>query len=381
MENYDVIIVGGGIAGTGLAYNLSQECPNKSVLVIDKKELGANAGYGYRNTTKEIVKKYGLKYIHIFDGIKVGTYDRVYVTVNEKFYFLNYKKICKNFMNKSKQNFKKETAIDINNKVLITNKGKYSFNYLVDASGHDFFTKKKLNKPIPFRYWIGRTKVLKNRVKLKNYFYHQFSDYEYLEDLYPLGNKTLQGDWQYTKKIDFKLIKPPEKTLYNKYITNPVIDKISEVVIPCTPTPPLIRRMYVCLGDSFGNAYTSSACGIQPIMESSLLLAEAIKKKNLKIFQNQWKSIYLSNYNKFLTSKLDTYHNGKILKLIKNYPTRTKVFKLMRDYPHIFLKICKSDDSIDFPSSLKREFPRHQKLFQFIYWIFLNLKYKSMELY
>ena len=42
MESYDVVIVGGGIAGTGLAYNLSKTCPNKSVLILDKNKPGAN---------------------------------------------------------------------------------------------------------------------------------------------------------------------------------------------------------------------------------------------------------------------------------------------------------------------------------------------------
>ena len=62
MEYYDVIIVGAGIAGCGLAYNLKRIGYKGSVLVIDKKEPGANAAYGYRNIEGDIVEEFNLNY-------------------------------------------------------------------------------------------------------------------------------------------------------------------------------------------------------------------------------------------------------------------------------------------------------------------------------
>jgi flavin-dependent dehydrogenase len=46
MEHYDVIIVGAGIAGSGLAYNLNREGYKGSVLVIDKDGAGIKMGLG-----------------------------------------------------------------------------------------------------------------------------------------------------------------------------------------------------------------------------------------------------------------------------------------------------------------------------------------------
>ena len=64
MSYYDAVIVGAGIAGTGLAYNLSQRCPERSVLVIDKKGPGGNKGHNLRTTFESTIKKYRLPFFH-----------------------------------------------------------------------------------------------------------------------------------------------------------------------------------------------------------------------------------------------------------------------------------------------------------------------------
>ena len=113
MEKYDVIIVGAGIAGCGLAYNLKRFNYGGKVLLIDKDEPGANAAYGYRNTTEEIVKEYDLPYEHVYKGMKVGVADKTYFTLQKKFYFIDYKKTCKNFIKNSQTEFRKEKAINL----------------------------------------------------------------------------------------------------------------------------------------------------------------------------------------------------------------------------------------------------------------------------
>ena len=68
---------------------------------------------------------------------------------------------------------------------------------------------------------MAKTRVLKNELKDKDYYYYQFHDSGYFEDIYPLKNKTLQGDWQYTEKRDLNLLKPIENQLYKKLISKP----------------------------------------------------------------------------------------------------------------------------------------------------------------
>ncbi len=152
MEYYDVIIVGAGIAGCGLAYNLKRIGYKGSVLVIDKKGVGANVGYGYRNTFKEIIDEYGLLYEHKYEGLKYCMDDKEYMTIDAPFYFVNYQKICKTLIMRSFINFKKEEAIYIKDNNLKTKKSDYKFRYLVDCSGNNFFLKNilKQNKPSMF---------------------------------------------------------------------------------------------------------------------------------------------------------------------------------------------------------------------------------------
>jgi hypothetical protein len=364
-----------------LAYNLKKIGYTGSILIIDKNGIGANANYGYRNVSEKIVKKFDLPYVHIYDGIKVGTYDKTYLTADQKFYFIDYEKACGSLLDRVHQEVRLESAIRLKGNILITNKNRYSFKYLVDASGHNFFVRKLLNKPLPSRYWIGRTKVLNNKIEIDNYSYYQFCDTEYFEDIYSLNNKTLHGDWCYAKEINFSSIEVPEKTLCSKFLSSKNIEKEFRSVIPCAPVPPLIQNNIVCLGDSFGNGYTASAVGIEPILESSFLLSNAIKKGNLPLFQEQWEKKYLKKYLKFLVSKYDTYHNSKTLKAIKKYPSRTEFCKLTKDNPEIFLDILNGNNLFEINPNIKKAFPKYQKLFQLFYWILLNFKYRFERLF
>jgi flavin-dependent dehydrogenase len=377
MEHYDVVIIGAGIAGCGLAYNLKKIGYTGSILIIDKNGVGANADYGYRNVLGKVIKKFDLPFAHIYDGIKIGTYDKTYLVADQELYFINYKEVCESLLTRAGKKVKIESAVNIGKNILITNKNKYSFKYLIDSSGHSFFSRILLNKPLPSRYWIGNTRVLNNKAALDNYSYYQFCNTEYFEDLYLLHGKTLHGDWCYAKKIDFSSIKIPKKTLCDKFISHKNIEEEFRSVIPCAPVPPLIEENIVCLGDSFGNGYTASAVGIQPILESSLILSNAIKRGNLPMFQIQWEKKYLKSYLKFLVSKYDTYHNSKILKAIKNYPTRTRFFKLIKNYPEVFLNILNGESMFEIDPNIKKIFPAHQKIFQLFYWLLLNFKYKA----
>ncbi len=379
MQNYDLIIVGAGIAGCGLAYNLKRMGYKGSVLIIDKEEVGANAGYGYRNTSENIVKEYNLPYEHIYKGVKVGLFDKTYFTLNRKFYFIDYKKACKHLLKNSYAEFKKEKAIKQNKNILETDKNKYGFKVLADCSGHYFFAKRLHNQQLPFRYWVGKTKVLKNRLKDTNHHYSQFNDSGYFEDIYPLKNKTLQGDWQYTKKIDFSLIESPKKNLYKKYFSDPKIIREDYVVIPCVPAFPLVYKNITYLGDSFGNASTSAAEGISTTLKTSEILASAIKKQNLTYYERNWKRRYLETYIRYLTSKYYNYHSSELIKKIKKIPKKEKVILVLKKHPEFFENMLTSNPDPSIPIEIAKEYPRRHKLFLLYYYLYLKLKYALMN--
>ena len=381
MEHYDVIIVGGGIAGTGLAYNLRKVCPKKSVLVIDKEGLGANAGYGYRNTTREVIEEYKIPYIKKFKGVKVGSYDQVLLTINKDYYFFDYKEICNKLLQRSNADFYEEVALSISKDKIVTSKNTYSFKHLIDCSGPNFFLKKILKQQLPFRYWLGIVRKLKDRTRKlnKNYYYFLFGDEGFLEDIYPLSKGVLHGYWQYAKNIDFSLINIPEKTLLKKHILKPNIEFQCKVIGPCTPVFPLTTKNYAFLGDSFGNATTSSAEGIKPILDSSKILAQSIRQNNLNLYKKRWMKKYMPFYFPALVSRLDRYNNHPLIKRIKNYPKNLEMIKGLSKYPKVFAKILNCERHIILPKEIKKLYPKHQKLWQFYHYISLKFKYLGMK--
>lgn len=372
---YDVVIVGAGIAGCSLAYELKKRKKNLSVLVLDKNSPGYNADYGYRSVTKKLADKYSLKYDYKFKGLKIGTDDETHFTVNNDFCFVNYSDVCNDFLNKSKADFVSDLAIDVKNKTLITKNHTFNFNFLVDASGANFFLRNKFNLAKPDRFWVGITKVLKNEGFNDDFYYHNFSDSEYLEDCYCLGDKILHGDWAYLKEVDFSKIEIPEKTLYSKHLAGFKVERTFRSVIPCSFVPPLINKNMVSFGDSFGFALTSSAIGMKPILESSSILAKSLVLGDLNIFQTFWEKNHLDNYSKFLVSKFDGFNNSKIMEKIKSYPRRTEVIKKMASNPMSFMDVFEGRINSDYLSKLNSMFPKKRLIFQIYYYFILRARY------
>ena len=384
MESYDVIIVGGGIAGTGLAYNLSKICPEKSVLVIDKNEIGGNFAYGYRTLDKESVESYKLPFSYKYKGLKLGVHDEILASANKEIYLVDYKEVCNNMISRSRAKFRKEVAFDVTKNTLITNKARYNFKYLVDCSGIGFFLKKKLKHNLPFRYWVGRTRLLNNNIKEmgldKDYFYYTFDDDGYVEDIYPLNGRILQGDWQYLDKINFNLIRVPERNFFKK-IKNPNIIRETRSVIPCAPVLPLVYRNYAFLGDCFGNTTASSAIGLKLNLESSKMLSNAILNNNLKLYENEWKKKYLNLFISHLAFRLDRY-NSSIFKAFKNYPCNRELIKLVEEcnYSDFFIEsLLETKKPPKLPRKINDKFPKIQKIFLLYHFLSLKFKYTLMQ--
>ena len=143
VEYFDVVIVGAGIAGSSVAFNLKKEMPFLKVLLIDEKEIGANKSYGVRNTTEDIIKEYRIPFIKTYKGINVGAGNETLFRFDKKFYLFDYQDCCRSFVEKSQVEFRMESAIALGKTRLKTNKSIYSFKYLIDCSGHNFFARKK----------------------------------------------------------------------------------------------------------------------------------------------------------------------------------------------------------------------------------------------
>jgi len=379
MEIYDVIIVGAGIAGCGLAYNLKRMGYDGNILIIDKEEVGANAAYGYRNTCEKIAKEYNLPYEHVYKGIKIGTEDKTHFILNRKFYFIDYKKACRMLLKNSNFEYKKEKAVRINKSILETDKNQYFFKILVDCSGSDFFGKRQLKQKLPFRYWVGKTTVLKNILKDKDYFYYQINDSGFIEDLYPLKNKTLQGKWMYSEKNDLNSIIPEKNTIFGEKINNPILKKDYCVIYPATPVLPLVHKNIAFLGDSFGNPVTTSGCGIKVILDSSKILAKSIKKDDLKSYEKIWRKKYLDIFIRYLSLKYYTFHKLKFFKNLKKTVSWKELAFQFEKYPELFNIMFDGEENFKLPTGMKKAFSKSSKIFMIMYFSYLKLKYFLMS--
>lgn len=377
MKYYDVIIIGAGIAGCGLAHNLKKIGYKGSVLIIDKKGVGSNAAYGYRVLFKKILDLYNLPYKHRYKGIKVGVNDEVSFVINKEAFLCDYRVICNCLLKRSDATFSREQALNLSDNKLLTNKSKYFFKYLVDCSGVDFFIKKRLSQNLPMRYWVGHVKKLVSKERINDdYLFYMFDDSGYMEDFYPMKDKIFQGDWQYVKEIDFNKINPPKKTLFNN-LKNPFIEEEFFVADPVAPALPNSYQNFSFVGDSFGGGTPSAGVGIEPALYCSKILSVAIKNNNLNFFKKTWKKLYFKPYLLSLASRLDRYHDSRLLKSLKRYPKNTEALKLFKKTPELFIDLCMNNRDFKLPKEVSNLFPKRKKFFTIIYYLYLRLKYLS----
>jgi len=360
MEKYDVIIIGAGIAGTGLAYNLNKLGYKGSVLVIDKK-IGNNAGSGYRNTFKETINEYKLPYIHKYDGMAFCIKDKEETFLKNPFYFIDYKKICTHLIKNSNSLLQCEEAKKVEEAKLTTNKATYQFKYLIDCSGSNFFLKKILKQPLPSIYWFGELKVYKKKTKPSKYFHFIVEKKGFVKDIYVIKNKIIYGKWEYghIKNLTKKF---PKSNFCEKIIKNAKIVEKKKIILPANPSLPLVYKNYAFLGDSFGNATCISGEGIRPILNSSKILAASIKSGSLKSYEKKWKEKYLDDYIRYLA-------------LRKNSKNRFKIVRLLKPYPKILLKISRNE-GVSIPKKVRKKFSINSKIKQIFNYAYFKAYYK-----
>lgn len=367
-EYFDVIIIGAGIAGCGLAYNLAKRQYKGRVLVIDKKGPGSNASFVYRNTFLEIIEEYNLPYERRFEGAVVGSYDSP-TKIKEDFYFIDYKKACNHLLNASGCRLKQEKALSIKKRLLKTDKSEYHFGYLIDCSGSSFFLRKLYGLPLPFRYWIGEVKLIRPKIRfnLGNYFYFYISkkDPDYLEDIYAVKNKVIHGDWLYLNLPKEQKIIRPKKSFLKSIKKQKIIIK-THAVIPSTPAFPLFFKNFAFLGDSFGNASASVSEGIRPILNTSKILAKAIENQNLKNYESNWKKENLNSYLRKLSLKLSSKLKIKLIEIIKGDSQLLK--KMMKN------------EEVKLPKRIMKKIPLRLKSEIIKNYILLKMKYKYQNL-
>lgn len=341
MEKYDVVIIGAGIAGSGLVYHLKKS--NLNILLIDKN-LNKERKFNYRLIFEECLQEYNFPFLEVYDGVNFGTHKEIYLTVKNKMYIVDYDKVCIHLRRNIKITEREEIAIDIKKKLLITNKGNYEFQFLIDCSGYDSFLRKKLLLPMPQIYMYGKRRVFRNKYDAKDNLVYFLSQKDgYVEEFYVLDDMILQGDWGMSKEVDRSKLFPREYSYFNNYREHE-IEHTSFAIYPISPALPLVYKNYAFLGDSFGNATPSTGEGIRPILETSKMLAQSLKEKDLVKYEKKWKKRYLKIYLKQLTTKLD----------LEN---RFIFYEAFKKNPELFAKITKAEE-VNLHKDIKVNIPK-----------------------
>ncbi len=343
MEKKDVIIIGKGIAGSGLAYNLKDQDFKGSVLIVDsKEELEKDS---YRISFENIINKYKLPYDKAYSVLRFHLPNEDLIDINVNSYLFDYNKTCKGLLKKSGFGLRQEKALEVKNNFLKTSGNIYRFKSLIDCSGGQFFLRKLFGMDLPIKYWIGKSKIFKTNKKEDKEFHYFFNEDGFFEDVYQVKNKLMYGFWKYVGMDNFDFNGPQNSIALGMIRDKKQIHEFNNLV-PCSPVMPLVYKKFAFLGDSFGNATTASAEGIKPILDSSEILASAIKNNDLNLYEMNWKKRYLDKYLRFLAFKMLRYPSNDFWLKIKNkfLPRNLAIYSYLKDHPEILWKILRGED-------------------------------------
>lgn len=338
-KKYQLVIVGGGLAGSTLAWELKKIGFMGRVLLIEKK-LGSQGAYGYRNIHPQFVSRYGFEVVSTYqglrDGLRVGN-KVTWCDMTHTFQFIHYEKACRKLVEESEVETISDFCQNLNlqNKTIQVGNDFISFEYLIDATGNAMWSRRQLHLPLPQWFYVGLTwkipldTIYKMPTQIeKSWFIYYSEDTGYMEDYYIVDNHLCIGIWDYSvsvkKQLGFKSTGLLDQFTFARPL---LLEEGIPVVIVAEPKFPLVYGPIAYLGDSGGMATPASSEGTTPIFEGAQALAH-ILKSDLPLTQ------YQSNFLKKNGSK---YAFHKAFK--EDLTAFNKIFMEIREYPEVYRKL------------------------------------------
>ena len=81
MKLNNIIILGAGIAGTGLSFNLKRLGYTGKITLLDSNEIAANKAHSTKTILKKIKEEYSIPYYHKYDKIAFCNYDNPFFLI------------------------------------------------------------------------------------------------------------------------------------------------------------------------------------------------------------------------------------------------------------------------------------------------------------
>lgn len=321
VENYDVIIVGGGGAGLMLARELSKL--KHRILVIDKNKSLLDFTF---YTLASFMKP---EYFDLTENIIAQKIDEICIksnrfseTVKGKLYTIDKRKLHEELL---KSLDVKYVDFRLDTQITDIKKSGNRFNSVLDSKGNEYFANIFIDS-------TGTKGILSKQVGLQSKDFQLATGVEYnvayfgdTRKIYLLLGKTYKGGygWIFPLKnkraiigfgtIDDKIKKGLKKRLHD-IIELPEIKKLVKLdnnkieggSIPITPVlEKFVMDNLICVGDSVSQVNPIAGEGYKFILESALLASKAIHTSlktqdlnELLIYENEWKKRFLSNYKR-----------------------------------------------------------------------------------
>ena len=328
-EQYDVIVIGGGVAGLSTAANITEG----NVLLLEKDRIRTEEKRFLRFTflnsmdrfglSDSIITKYnvlsfrsttGSKFDFNFDDFEILLLDLGKIHSSLKKHIDEKQEIREKIeiIDVKQNNHGVEVEISKDNNIETV-----SAKYLVDASGNGFLTRKKFNLKCPdllctclgatFKDgYIGEKNVITFIVPTDNFKCGGWI-YPFNSDHYAFGIADA-----------LRNIVSPETVLneqFNKTQKHPIFEDMIQGgfrqnwdtgILPMGISYPLVFDRICYVGDVVGQATPWNGDGVRPILETSIICGNAINlalkrndKSSLENYQNDWDFTYGSVYNNY----------------------------------------------------------------------------------
>jgi len=325
-EHYDVIVIGGGVAGLSTAGNITEG----NVLLLEKDRIRTEEKRYLRFTFMDSVERLGLLgcIIKRYDKISFQTpANRLDVEYNDfEFVLIDLGKLHRKLMKylTKKQEIKEKrivTAVKNRDKMIEVKVShedtveKIFTRYLVDASGSSFFTKKIFNLPCPNLVchcceaifsggYTGDTNTIKfigpsTQFKFGGWIYPIDKDnYSFgLTNNLNFLNLSLQSLDTKFKQVKYDL------GLADKIESGSICDS-NMGLIPVGISYPVIFGRICYVGDIVSQATPWMLEGVRPSLDASIMCAnainEALKQQEeslLEKYKEDWNFTYGTVYN------------------------------------------------------------------------------------
>jgi len=313
-SKYDIIIIGGGFAGTSIAYKLSNLSDDLDVLLIERDELGSKpvSAVTFTDVVEDldimdsVRQSYNqIEFISTLGAKESYTYDE------EVFALVDYKKACKTMFEKSGYPILYETVASIKNGNILLQTGEnIDAKIIVDASGYGYKFRKELGLDVPLNTHHFYFRKL-NNCNIKN-----------PKSLHFLSGKIgTSGGWFFPineneceigvgeqmnrlSKIERKNIVRIERenidqlykiAPYSEILKDSQVDTESMVYYPFDAVKHVVKDNIVFLGDNAGMVHPVYGMGLHYISKVCKLCSKycalAIQNNDINIlkkYQNIW---------------------------------------------------------------------------------------------